>query len=264
MAKVIDKSVVKRIVLELLEEDEEFRLAVAAKVGLLEILQKLEEHDRKFNEILERLDKHEEELKKIWSEIKKIWEKLEEHDRKFNEILAELREHRKILERHEKKLEEHDRKLNEIISELKEHREILERHEKILMEHSRKLDEHSEKLNRMEVELGALTESFYCRTVWDDLREEITGRGEKILVRARNYRVDEADIDLFIETSKTVYVVEVKVKPKHGDVNKLINKADIVRKHYPGKEVVPVLAGALIGREIQEYARSKGVKVYVY
>ena len=51
--------------LRLLEEDEEFRLAVAAKIGLLEILQKLEQYDRKFNEMLERMDRHGIGIKKI-------------------------------------------------------------------------------------------------------------------------------------------------------------------------------------------------------
>jgi len=58
--------------LRLLEEDEEFRLAVAAKIGLLEILQKLEQHDRKFNEMLERIDRHEIEIKKIRENLKNM------------------------------------------------------------------------------------------------------------------------------------------------------------------------------------------------
>ena len=58
--------------LRLLEEDEEFWLAVAAKIGLLEILQKLEQHDRKFNEMLERIDRHEIEIKKIRENLKNM------------------------------------------------------------------------------------------------------------------------------------------------------------------------------------------------
>ena len=58
--------------LRLLEEDEEFRLAVAAKIGLLEILQKLEQHDRKFNEMLERMDRHEIEIKKIRENLRNM------------------------------------------------------------------------------------------------------------------------------------------------------------------------------------------------
>ena len=128
----------------------------------------------------------------------------------------------------------------------------------------KKLLEHDKRFARLELELGALTESFYSKALWDDLREEIKARGEAVISRKRNYRIDESDIDLFIETDKTVYVIEVKVKPKHEDIGRLIAKADLVKKRYPSKRVEAILAGALIEREIEEYAREKNIKVYIY
>ncbi len=247
----------KREVLRLLEEDEEFRLAVAAKLGLLEILRELREYGRRFDEILERMDRREEYIRRIWA-------KLEEHDRKFNEILEELRGHRK-------KLEDHDRKFEAILVELREHRKRLEEHDKkfnVILEEIRriwtKLEEHDKRLSRIEMGLGALAESFYCKALWDDLKEELASRGERILRRRRNARIDGVDIDLLVETDKSIYVVEVKVKPGHPDVGALVAKADLVRSRYPGRRVVAILAGALIGREVEEYARSRGVEVYAY
>ncbi len=128
----------------------------------------------------------------------------------------------------------------------------------------KKLLEHDKRFARLELELGALTESFYSKALWDDLREEIKARGETVISRKRNYRIDESDIDLFIETDKTVYVVEVKVKPRHEDIGRLIAKADLVKKRYPGKRVEAILAGTMIGKEIEEYAYEKNIKVYVY
>ena len=78
-------SLTKEKFLSLLEKDREFRLAVAGLLGYRDLL-----------------------------------ERLEEHDRKFNEILKELRIHREILEEHTKRLEEHDRKFNEIIMEIRD------------------------------------------------------------------------------------------------------------------------------------------------
>jgi len=124
--------------------------------------------------------------------------------------------------------------------------------------------EHDKRFNRIELELGALSESFYCKALWDELREEIKAKGEKILCRKRNMRINDVDIDLFIETDKTVYVVEVKVKPKHDDVGRLIAKADLVKKYYPHKRIISILAGALIGKEVEEYAKEKGIIVYMY
>ncbi|WP_440059595.1 hypothetical protein ACSU1N_00075 [Thermogladius sp. 4427co] len=48
-------AVLKKEFLELLESDKEFRYAVAGYLGLSEILKRLEEHDKKFNEIVEEL-----------------------------------------------------------------------------------------------------------------------------------------------------------------------------------------------------------------
>lgn len=37
-----------------------------------------------------------------------------------------------------------------------------------------------------------------------------------------------------------------------------------MKKHYRGKEVVAILTGTMIGREVEEYAKEKKVKVYNY
>ena len=90
---MINMETLKERLFSLLEKDIEFRLAVAGMLGFRDIMDRLERHDRKFNEILEELKRH----RKILEEHSK---RLEEHDRKFNEILEELKRHRKILEEH--------------------------------------------------------------------------------------------------------------------------------------------------------------------
>jgi len=82
--------------------------------------------------------------------------------------------------------------------------------------------------------------------------------------RKRNAHIDGEDVDLLVVTDRAVYVVEVKIKPRLRDVGGLLVKADVVARQYPGKRVIPVLAGALIGRDVEEYAVRKGVKVYAY
>ncbi len=46
---------IKEKLISLLEEDKEFRLAVAGLLGYKDILDRLEEHDKKFNEIIEQI-----------------------------------------------------------------------------------------------------------------------------------------------------------------------------------------------------------------
>jgi hypothetical protein len=65
-------SAFKRKVLDLLEEDREFRVTLGALTGFKELLEKLESHDCKFNEILERLDRHEARLEALATELKAL------------------------------------------------------------------------------------------------------------------------------------------------------------------------------------------------
>jgi len=171
--------------------------------------------------------------------------------------LIGLEEILRRLDRHEEEL----KKLREDMNKLRE--DFNKLYEKFL-EHDKRLLEHGRRLSRIELELGALNESFYCKALWDDLREEIQRAGERVVLKKRNALVGEEEIDLLIVTDKRVYVVEVKVKPKHEDVGRLVAKADVVRKHYPDREVVAILTGAMIGREIEEYAREKNILVYQY
>ena len=173
-------------------------------------------------------------------------------------------EHDKRFEAIEKKLLEYDKRFESIERKLLEHDKRFEAIERKLLEHDKRFDEINRRISRLELGLADLTESFFSKSILDDLRARTSARGEKIIGWERNARVDESDIDLLIETDKSVYVVEVKVKPKHEDVGSLLAKLDVVKKKYPGKNVVGVLAGAMIGREVKEYALKKNVLVYAY
>ncbi|MDK2373165.1 MAG: hypothetical protein QI197_07305 [Candidatus Korarchaeota archaeon] len=83
--------------LKALQEDEEFRHAVAGAIGYGEILERLAEHDKKFNEII--------------AEIKAIKERLAEHDKKFERIDERLARIETTLERFALTLEEEGREV---------------------------------------------------------------------------------------------------------------------------------------------------------
>ncbi|MCU7788654.1 hypothetical protein ODS41_12095 [Pyrobaculum sp. 3827-6] len=119
------------------------------------------------------------------------------------------------------------------------------------------------RVSNIEDSLGSLTEATLSRYVWEDLREEVKARGEVVLARRRNARVDGLDIDLLVETDKAVYVVEVKTKPRRRDVDAVARKAEAARGAY-GKPSVAILAGVRIGDDIEKYAKGRGVLVYRY
>ena len=159
----------KKRILKLLEEDEEFRLVVAAKVGLLKILEKLEQHDRKFNEILERL----------------------------------------------------------------------ERHEQILLRHERILEKHTRALGSLGEDVGLLVEAFLSQRVEDSIRERIRDEGDKLLTVRYRFMVNrDYEVDMYVETEKKIYVIEIKSRPSVRDVDKLVR----IRRYLSRKEVKEVIA----------------------
>jgi hypothetical protein len=76
----------------------------------------------------------------------------------------------------------------------------------------------------------------------------------------RNVDLDGVDIDLLVETDRHVYVVEVKTRPKIADVGALLAKCDVAQQKL-GKPAIPILTGVMIGREVEAYARGKGVRI---
>ncbi len=239
----------KKRFLEALKTDEEFRLAVAGLLGLGEIL---------------------EELRRIHEDIRRLWLKSLEHDKRFEEMNKRFEAiERKLLE-HDKRFEEINKRFEAIERKLLEHDKRFESIEKKLLEHDRELKAIREELrihrrlieyNRRDI--AALTEATISRYVYEDLSEIIKEKREKILYRRRNARVDNVDVDLLVETDKTVYVVEVKIQPNHHDVDNLLQKTNLIAKKY-NKPVKPILAAVWIGRETEEYAQNKGIQIVTY
>ncbi len=253
----------KKTFLDLLKKDEEFRLAVAGLIGLDAILNELKklhekslEHDKRFEIIEKKLLEHD-------KRFEAIEKKLLEHDKRFEAIEKKLVEHDKRLEAIEKKLLEHDKRFEAIEKKLLEHdekfREILEEIRKIW----EKIAELNRRLSHVEDNIGALTEAMLSWFTASDLKD-LLDRDEFIVSKIRNARVNEEDIDLLIVTNKRVFVVEIKVRPRHKDVGALLAKGDLVSKMYPGKRIELVLAGTRVGGEILEYAESKGIRTLIY
>jgi len=92
----------KKKILNLLREDEEFRLAVAGLLGMDTILRELKKLREDFQHFVREQEKRWEENNKRWEENNKRWEeaykrfeaiekKLLEHDERFESINKELR-----------------------------------------------------------------------------------------------------------------------------------------------------------------------------
>ncbi len=211
---------IKKTIFKLVEEDEEFRLALAAKLGILEILRKMEEHDRKFNEILERLDKHEEIFLRHEEELKRIWEKLEQHDRKFNEILERLDRHELEIKRIWEKLEQHDRKFNEILERLDRHEQEIRRIWEKLEQHDRKFNEILERLDRHEIEIKRIWEKLEQHDrKFNEILAELRVHRRKLEEHDRRFSRIELELDALTEYvfTKDFYREIIELITREGD-----------------------------------------------
>ncbi|MEM2697755.1 MAG: hypothetical protein QXF17_00360 [Ignisphaera sp.] len=219
-----------------------------------------EENDRKWEENFKRW----EENNKRWEENNRRWEensrRWEENDRKWEENFKRWEENNKRWEENNRRWEEAYKRFEAIELELKKLREDFLEFVKL---EEKRWDEANRRFSRIEMELGALSETVYSRYVLEDLREEISVRGEKIVSKQRNADFDGVEVDLFIETDRAAYVIEVKTKPSIEDIGVVLVKADIVQQRV-GKPVVPIVTGVMIGREVESYAKSKGVAIYRY
>ncbi|MEM0468714.1 MAG: hypothetical protein QXT27_05925 [Pyrobaculum sp.] len=219
----------KRRFLKALEEDQEFRYAVAGLLGLGEVLNELRRLREDFNKYVEKSERRWRQNERRWRENEKKWKEWFDTWKKF-------------LEYYEKRWQENERKWEEAY---------------------KRFDNIERRLSNVETTVGAVAESQYSRYVWEDLKEEIKARGELVIRRVRNAKVDNVDVDLLVETDRRVYVVEVKIRPKIDDVGALLAKAEVVKAAL-GKEAVPILTGAWIGDDVEKYAREKGVLIYSY
>jgi hypothetical protein len=102
----------KKKILRLLREDEEFKLAVAGLLGFDTILNELKKLREDFQHFVREQEKMWEENNKRWEENNKRWE---EAYKRFEAIERKLLEHDKRFEAIERKLLEHDRRFNSLM-----------------------------------------------------------------------------------------------------------------------------------------------------
>jgi archaellum component FlaC len=231
----------RREILRLIAEDKEFRLAVAGAIGLAEILERLEALERRVEEHSRVLQQHS--------------KTLQEHSKRLEELTRRL-------EDLARRVEEHSRRLEELTRRVEEHSRVLREHSMRLEELTRAVEALARRVSRLEEVTGALAESMYSKSTLELVLEEARAAGERVESWRRNARLDGEDIDLLVVTDRSVYVVEVKVKPKQRHVGEVLVKAELASRRYPVRRVVAILAGARVGREVEDLASSKGVRVY--
>ena len=242
--------------LRALEEDAEFRYAVAGAIGMLTVVEELRRLREDFNRLAELEGKRWEENAKRWEENNKRWEenwkRWEEAYRRFEAI--------------ERRLEEHTRILGE-------HTKILGEHTRVLGEHARRLEELTKVVGELKVVVGSLGRRLgrdLERTILELYRYALKEMGvevdrvEKFTYRdvdGRYYRRGAViEVDVYIHDGAT-YLVEVKPYADRDDVEWFYEKAGVVERILGRKADRLILVAVNIDREALERARELGVDV---
>ncbi|MEM3800056.1 MAG: hypothetical protein QXH56_08200 [Thermoprotei archaeon] len=258
-------SALKKRFLELLEKDEEFRVMVAAKLGLSSILETL-------NAVLSTLQRLTEEVKslregqeKLWDNVNKLWlevkslregqEKLWDNVNKLWLEVKSLREGQEKLWLEVKSLREGQEKLWLEVKSLREGQEKLWREQVKMSESMRDISSTLQRLTLSEEEEASEVVSYR-------LREKLGLE----LVLSRVF-VDSKEVDLYASTDDVWVVGEATTRLGVRLILEVDEKVDLIRRLRPDlvrpKLIKVVYTIVPLGDAIQE-AKRRGVWVLTW
>ncbi|BES81134.1 PD-(D/E)XK nuclease family protein [Pyrodictium abyssi] len=260
MAGAVDRRALGEALLELLEEDREFRHAVMGLLGYREVLERITRLEERFARLEERFAKLEEEF----LELRRAQQRLEERQQRLEERFQKLEERFAELEEHFARLEERFAKLEEEFQKLEERQQRLEERMARLEEEMR---ETRRVLNTIAHRFGLLTETGF-REAMRYVVEEALGaaRVERLSLRDEEGLVygypATVDIDLVVRDGEHI-IVEVKSRVDPGDVAVLARKARLYERET-GTRPRAVILGGYVAPSAYEAAARLGVTVRPY
>jgi len=198
---------IKKRFLELLDKDEEFRLAVAAKLGLLDKLNSLQQSVDNLAAEVKALREGQE---KLWQSVEKLWQNVE---KLWQEV--------KTLREGQEKLWQNVEKLWQEVKTLREGQEDIVREQRRM---SRAISDIGTTLERLTLSL-------------EDEASEVVGfnlRG-KLGVDFKFTRIfaDSKEVDLYASQGDVWVIVEAATRLGVKLVNEVNRKADIIRHRKP-------------------------------
>ncbi len=234
----------KAKLLELLRSDWEFRRAVAAELGLLEIL--------------ERLDRLE--------------ERMEEHSRVTAEHAKATRELQEQVAYHSKVLEEHTKAIRELQEQVKALQEQVAEHSRAIRQLQEQVARLQEQMDRFDKRLAALGARWglYSERA---LREALYELLQKRLGVARVekwYGFDEhcevfpkprpVEIDVVVKDD-THYLIELKSSISAYDVYMFYHKCEFYTKKVKPKKTEKIIVTYWADEEAKTAAQELGIRI---
>ena len=242
----------KSKILKLLEEDEEFRYAVAGLLGLSEILKRLDSLVEEQTKIWMEIRGLREEQTKMWGEIGKVWEEL----RALREDMVKgFERHDRILEKHSEELTKLREEQTKMWGEIKTLREDMNEGFRLLRRH----------IDALGARWGLLAEKAF--------REGLRGLVEKVFggrVERWSHYDEEGfvfghpsivEADLIVRDRKHI-LVEVKSSVSRGDIYELWRIGKLYEKVRGVKPKLAIVS-PYIDATAKKMAERLGIEIYV-
>jgi len=191
--------------------------------------------------------------------FEKVWEALMES----RERIEELRESQRETDR---QIKESQRENDKII---KESRRETDRHiEESRRENNKIIKELSKNIGGLGNSLGRLTEAMFSAELYKKFCEigfTFSKQAERVKFSVNKQVI--AEVDLFFEDGEYIMLVEIKTDLSIDDVNRHLDKIEIIRKYMDtrgdSRKIVGAVAGGSVTKKVLEYAQNEGLYVVV-
>ena len=215
---------------------------------------------------------------------KEIGRQMEETDRRMKETDRRMKETDRRMQETDRRMQETDRivqenalQMKETDRRLKETERLVKETDRLVKETALQMKETDRRMKRTDTQLGGLHNSFgelaehlVAPGVVERFNEQgfhfdaIAERGLKFFDKKGNIR---AEIDILLENSTCIIVVEVKSSPKvdkkDNDIEHHKKRLSILREHRPRdkRKILGAIAGAVFKKGVKEAIIAAGFYV---
>jgi uncharacterized protein YoxC len=270
------ESELKEKFLELLDKDKEFRYAVAAYLGLADILRRLDRFEEIQTKILEEIREMRIEQNKLWENQNKMWEeiknlrenqeKLWENQNKMWEEIKGLRENQEKLWENQNKMWENQNKIWEEINKTwKEIKSLREEQTKIWKE-IRSINERIKAIQEEQRRLSTTVERLTI-SVEEEARDVISYRLSKELgieIKLDRLFINDREINIYGTVGDICVIGEASVRVGPRIVREIEEKIELIRKYRPEllrPKLIRVIYADVIPPKVLELASKNNIWV---
>jgi uncharacterized protein YoxC len=270
------ESELKEKFLELLDKDKEFRYAVAAYLGLADILRRLDRFEEIQTKILEEIREMRIEQNKLWENQNKMWEeiknlrenqeKLWENQNKMWEEIKGLRENQEKLWENQNKMWENQNKIWEEINKTwKEIKSLREEQTKIWKE-IRSINERIKAIQEEQRRLSITVERLTI-SVEEEARDVISYRLSKELgieIKLDRLFINDREINIYGTSGDICVIGEASVRVGPRIVREIEEKIELIRKYKPEllkPKLIKVIYADVVPPKVLELASKNNIWV---